>query len=134
MIQLFVLYSQPLSKIIQHHSLYHNSFSDANQFYISANLSQLQEIIRASQSCTSDVQAWKHSNKLHTTEMILITSKHNQKSVSLPFSVDLNGTSIQGSSVELLSLITYLPSFTLFTGFLLNKELNTNCFSLPVTL
>ena len=152
--------------------------------------------------------------------MILTTSKHNQKSLSHPFSVDLNGTSIhlsssvrnlgvtlnqnlsfqqhvsctlqicyfelrrinsihhylsqdavktlipafvlsrieycnsplaycpkqlihkvqkdqnkvQGSSVELLSLITYLPSFTRFTGFLLNKELNTNCFSLPLNL
>ena len=43
-------------------------------------------------------------------------------------------TMLQGSSVELLSLITYLPSFTLFTGFLLNKELNTNCFSLPLNL
>ena len=30
--------------------------------------------------------------------MILITSKHNQKSLSLPFSVDLNGTSIHLSS------------------------------------
>ena len=40
-------------------------------------------------------------------------------------------TTLQGSSVELLSLITYLPSST---GFLLNKELNTNCFSLPLTL
>ena len=39
-----------------------------------------------------------------------------------------------GSSVELLSLIIYLPSFTLFTGFLLNKELNTNCFFLPSDL
>ena len=43
-------------------------------------------------------------------------------------------TTLQGSSVELLSLITYLPSFTLFTGFLLNKELNTNCSSLPLNL
>ena len=43
-------------------------------------------------------------------------------------------TTLQGSSVELLSLITYLRSFTLFTGFLLNKELNTNCFSLPLNL
>ena len=164
-----------------------------------------------------------HNNKLQLnpdkTEMILITSKRNRKSLFLPFSVDLNGTSIhlsstvrnlgvtldqnlsfqqhvpracqicyfelrrilsvitsynmfsrhwylllycpesitaisyslavlsssftnfrkfrstlQGSSVELLSLITYLPSFTLFTGFLLNKELNTNCFSLPLHL
>ena len=43
-------------------------------------------------------------------------------------------TTLQGSSVELLSLIAYLPSFTLFTGFLLNKELNTNCFFLPLNL
>ena len=43
-------------------------------------------------------------------------------------------TTLQDSSVELLSLITDLPSFTLFTGFLLNKELNKNCFSLPLTL
>ena len=38
---LFVLYTQPFSKIIQHHSLYHYSFSDDNQLYISASLSQL---------------------------------------------------------------------------------------------
>ena len=40
---LFVLYTQPLSEIIQHHSLYHHSFSDDNQLHISANLAQLQK-------------------------------------------------------------------------------------------
>ena len=43
-----------------------------------------------------------HNNKFQLnpgkTETILITSKHNQKSLSLPFSVDLNGTSIHLSS------------------------------------
>ena len=95
---LFVLYTQPLSKTIRHHSLYHHSFSDDNQLFISANLAQLQEIIRTSQSCISDVQAWMQNNKLQLnpdkTKIILIASKHNQKSLSLPFSVDLNGTSI----------------------------------------
>ena len=61
---LIVLYTQPLSKLIQHLSLYHNSFSDDNQLYISANLAQLQEIIRTLQSCISDVQAWMHNNKI----------------------------------------------------------------------
>ena len=61
---LFVLYTQPLSKIIQHRSLYHPIFSDDNQLDISANLAQLQEIIRTSQSCISDVQAWMRNNKL----------------------------------------------------------------------
>ena len=99
---IFVLYTQPLSKKIQHHSLYHHSFSDDNQLYISAKIAQLQEITRTSQSCISDVQAWMHNNKLQLnpdkTEMILVTSKRNQKSLSLPFSVDLNGTSSHLSS------------------------------------
>ena len=45
-------------------------------------------------------------------------------------------TTLQGSSVELLSLITYLPSFTLFDGFPLHThtKMNTNCFSLPLSL
>ena len=64
----------------------------------SAYLCQLQEIVRASQLCISDVQAWIHNNKRQLnpdkTEMILITSKDNQKSLSLPFSVDPNGISI----------------------------------------
>ena len=83
---LFDLYTQPLSKIIQNHYLCHHSFSDDDQLYMSANLSQLQEIIRASQSCLSDVHACIHNNKLQLnpgkTEIILITSKHNQKSLS----------------------------------------------------
>ena len=71
--------------------------------HISAILSQLQEIIGVSQSCISGGQAWVHNIKLQLTpdktEMILITSKHNQKSQSLPFSVDLNRTSIHLSSI-----------------------------------
>ena len=167
-------------------------------------------------SRVQDIKGKMKTKTRYKTEMILITSKPNQKSLSLPFSVDLNGTSIhlsssvnlgvtldqnisfqqhvsrtcqicyfelrrissirhylsqdalktlisvlscpesingipyslavlsssftnfkkfrtmlQGSSVELLSYITYLPSFT---GFLLNKELNTNCFTLPLNL
>ena len=186
-----------------------------SSLYISANLAQLQEIIRTSQSCIFDVQAWMHNNKRHLnpgkTGMILITSKHNQNSLSLPSSVNLNGTlfhlsstvrnfgatldqnlsfqqhvsrtcqicylelesvlsviachkmlsrhrslllscpesitaipyslavlsnsftnfkkfrtTLQSSSVELLSVIIDLLSFTLFTGFLLNKEVNKN--------
>ena len=40
------------------------AFSDDIQLYISANLSPLQETIRASESCISDNQAWMHNNKL----------------------------------------------------------------------
>ena len=100
---LFVLYTQPLSKIIQHQSLYHHSFSDDNHLYISVILCRCQEIIRASQLCIPAFQALMHNSKLQLnpdeTQMILITSKHNQKSLSLPFSFDLNGTSIHFSSI-----------------------------------
>ena len=81
-----------------------------SSLYISANLAQLQEIIRTSQSCISDVQAWMHNNKLQLnpdkTEIILITSKHNQKSLSLPFSADLNGISIHLSSTARIVGVT----------------------------
>ena len=63
--------------------------NDDNRLYISANLSQLQEVIRVSQSCILDAQAWMDYSKLpmnpNKTELILITSKHNQNSVYLCF-------------------------------------------------
>ena len=81
---------------------------------------------------------------LHVVGMLRFMSDISQPSLPTPFYFcscvyfclygPFNCISLQGSSVELLSLITYLPSFTLFTGFLLNKELNTNCFSLPLNL
>ena len=73
-----------------------------SQLYKSAHLSQLHEIIAASQACISDAQAWMHNNKLQLnadkTEMILIASKYNQKSQPLPSSVDLTGTQIYFST------------------------------------
>ena len=95
---LFVLYTQPLSAIINHHSLIHHSFSDDNQLYVSAHLNQLQEIICSSQSCISDVKAWMHNNKLQLnadkTEMIFIASKHTLRTQSLPCSIDVDGHEI----------------------------------------
>ena len=94
-----IIFSDPLS---WQSSPTPHIFSGDNQLYISANLFQLQELIGASQSCISDVQAWMHNKKLQPnpskTEHSHHFSKHNQKSLSLPFSVDLNGTSIHLSS------------------------------------
>ena len=42
---LFVLYTQPLSDIVHHHSLSDHSFSDDNQLYKLGRILQLQDII-----------------------------------------------------------------------------------------
>ena len=85
--------------------------------------------IRAQARTHTHIHTHTHSHThKHTRKR---THKHTYKH-TLPF--QFTQTMLQGSSVELLTLITYLPSFTLFTGFLLNKELNTNCFSLPFNL
>ena len=49
-------------------------------------------------SRVQDIKGKMKTKTRYKTEMILITSKPNQKSLSLPFSVDLNGTSIHLSS------------------------------------
>ena len=61
---IFILYIQPLSANFNHHSLFHHSFSDDYQLYVSAHLSELHEIISSSQACISSVQVWMHHNKL----------------------------------------------------------------------
>ena len=87
-------------------------FSDDNQLYKSAHLSQLQEITTASQACISEVQALIHNNILQLnadkTEMIIITSTYNQKSQPLPSSIDLTGnpdTSLYHSHYHNLGVI-----------------------------
>ena len=95
---LFVLYTHPLSTIVQHHALSHHCFSDDNQLYKSVPVSQLGKAISSTKECITDIQAWMHSNKLQLnadkTEIILIRPKVNDKMVQYPSSLDLNGTSI----------------------------------------
>ena len=52
----FVLYTQPPSDIVHHHSLSHYSFSDDNQLYKSGHILQLQDIIQSTQCCISDLK------------------------------------------------------------------------------
>ena len=98
---LFVLYTHPLSAIVQHHSLSHHCFSDDNQLYKSVPLSQLSTAISSTQECITDIQAWMHINKLQLnadkTEVILIVPKSNN-SKELPTSLDLDGTPIPFST------------------------------------
>lgn len=99
---LFLLYSQPISEIVSHHSLSHHSYSDDNQLYKSDDISRLPSIIRSSQLCISDIKAWMTNNKLQLnndkTEMILISPKKFLNSNSTPQSVSLEGCEISLST------------------------------------
>ena len=84
----FELYIQTLSKIIQHHALYIHSVSGDNQLDISANLSRLQEIMRASLSCVP-------AGSLSRSGDVTIHVKDiNQPSLPTPFYSDLVSISL----------------------------------------
>ena len=99
---LFVLYTHPLSAIVQHHALSHHCFSDDNQLYKSVSPSQLGQALSSTQECITDIQAWMHNNKLQLnadkTEIILIVPKTNNSESQFPTSLDLNNTSIKFST------------------------------------
>ena len=75
---LFMLYVQPPSAIANHHSLFHHSFSDDNQLYASAHLSELHQIISSSQACISDVQAWNHHTQKKQQQKTTTTKTKNK--------------------------------------------------------
>ena len=62
-----VLYTQPLSNIVQHHSLSRHSSSDNNQLYKSGHISQLQDI-QCMQCCIFNLKHWMTNNKLQLNE------------------------------------------------------------------
>ena len=95
---LFVLYTQPLSDIVHHHSLSHHSFSADNQLYKSGHILQLQYNIPSTQCCISDLKDWM-TNKLQLnedkTDMILISARKVLNNTPLPSEICLNGTNIK---------------------------------------
>ena len=96
---LFVLYTQPLSDIVHHHSLSHRSFSDDNQLFNSGHILQLQGIIQSTQCCISDLKDWMINNKLQLnedkTDMILISARKVLNNAPIPSEICLNGTNIK---------------------------------------
>ena len=95
---LFVLYTYPVSSIVQEHLLQHHSFSDDNQLYASGLLCDLPLIIQNTQSCVSELKDWMTQNKLKLnedkSEMILITPPKLQNHISLPTSINLIDSTI----------------------------------------
>ena len=53
---LFVLYTTPLSNVIERHSIYHHSFADNKQLRKSAPPHHIGELVQSMQECIHDVK------------------------------------------------------------------------------
>ena len=60
--KLFTMYIEPLSAIIDSHSIIHNSFADDLQLQMSAPPDGISELLHSMQSCIGDVKAWATAN------------------------------------------------------------------------
>jgi retron-type reverse transcriptase len=73
---LFLLYTQPLSNVIDNHSVSHCEFADDTQLYDSSHPSQVQSLLSSTEHCISDVKQWMTQNKLQLnaskTEALLV--------------------------------------------------------------
>ena len=90
---LFTMYIEPLSAIIDSHSIIHHSFSDNLQLQMSAPIDRIYNLLHSIQSCIGDVKAWATANMLKLndakTELMLVTSKRTKYLHNLPTSVTI---------------------------------------------
>ena len=97
---LFILYTKPLSTLLNSHSLSHQSFADDTQLYSSSSPDQLSSTLETVQDCVLDVKQWMTDNKLKLnddkTEAILFRKKSTDSSV-LPKSIKICNSDISFS-------------------------------------
>ena len=76
---LFILYTQPLSNVIQHYPVFHQMFADDTQIYKSCRLSEVVDTVNSIEQCILNVNIWMLHNKLQMnddkTEAILLHEK-----------------------------------------------------------
>ena len=65
---LLILYTQPLSDAISHHSVSHHMFADDTELYKSDSPSEAFTLTRTIESCVSDVKVWVVQNKRKMTK------------------------------------------------------------------
>ena len=80
------MYIEPLSAIIDSHSIMHHSFADDFQLQMSAPQDRISELLHSMQSCISYVKAWATANILKLndkTELMLVTPRRTKHLHSL---------------------------------------------------
>ena len=92
------MYINPLSAIVDSHSIIHHSFADDLQLQMSARPDRISELLHSMQSCISDVNAWATANmpKLsdNKTKNMHVTSKITKHLHNLPTSVTIGNAQI----------------------------------------
>ena len=95
---LFTMYINPLSAIIDSHSIIHHSFADDLQSQMSAPPDRISELLHSIQSCIRDVKVWVTANMLKLndskTELMLVTSKRSKHLHNLPTSITTGNAQI----------------------------------------
>ena len=107
---LFTLYTTPLSKIIDSHSVSHHLYSDDTQIYTSFDFENSKHSLTVLQNCLSHVQSWMHLNKLklnaEKTEFILLGHKQQRDKFEDLFPIKLlNIDTMPSDSVKNLGVI-----------------------------
>ena len=99
---LFILYTKPLSSLLQSHSIPHQSFADDTQLYNSSKPNQTHALVQTMQTCISDVRQWMTDNRLKLnddkTEALLIMKKNERSLTSPPTSIQVGSASIAFNS------------------------------------
>ena len=95
---LFVLYTTPLSAVIERHSTFHHSYADDSQLKNSATPDRLPDLIDSMRLCIDDIKDWVTDNKLKRiddkTEAMLISSNRMSTALSIPDFIDIGNASV----------------------------------------
>ena len=89
----FTMHIQPISAIIDSHSIIHHSLADVLQLQMFATLTIISELLHSRQSCIGYVKSLATTNILrhdeYKTELMLATSKSIRHLHSLPTSITI---------------------------------------------
>ena len=122
---IFVLYTTPLSAVIERHSILHNSYTDDSQLHNSATPDRLPDLIDSMRLCIDDKKDWMTDNKLKLnddkTEVMIISSSRMSTALSIPESFDIGNESVPFSD-------------TVNLGVTLDCHLSLKTLSVPLTL
>ena len=98
---LFILYTAPLSHVIDSHSVLLHCFAGDTQLQKSAPPQQVDELIQSMQQCVHDIKSWTTQGKLklkdNKTEALIISAPRISNSILLPDSLTFGNSTVRFS-------------------------------------